>query len=35
MTIDGIHLNGTGYLAWAKALREHLEQNDSNAVLQD
>jgi len=35
MTIDGIHLNGTGYLAWAKVLREHLDQNDINAVLQD
>jgi lysophospholipase L1-like esterase len=23
-TIDGVHLNGTGYLAWATALRDHL-----------
>jgi len=24
VTIDGVHLNGTGYLAWATALRDHL-----------
>lgn len=23
-TIDGVHLNGTGYLAWSTALRDHL-----------
>jgi lysophospholipase L1-like esterase len=24
VTVDGVHLNGAGYLAWAAALREHL-----------
>ncbi|MBL8577149.1 MAG: hypothetical protein JNK47_07980 [Mesorhizobium sp.] len=35
MTIDGIHLNGAGYLAWAKALREHLAGLEGEAGPQD